>query len=67
VSKGQIRGNPMAHSMSIEGRYLGANCKSFGAKTGEEVLEGAKKKGQALAENPFIAEMRRKLMQDQKG
>ena len=67
VSKGQIRGNPMAHSMSIEGRYLGADCKAFGAKTGEEVIEDAKNKGQALGENPFIAEMRRKGMQDKKG
>ena len=67
VSKGQIRGNPMAHSMSIEGRYLGADCKAFGAKSGKEVIEEAKKKGQALAENPFIAEMRRKGMHEQKG
>jgi len=67
VSKGAIRGNQLAHSMTIEGRYLGADCKAFGAKTGEEVLEEAKKKGHALAENPFIAEMRRKGGQGQKG
>jgi hypothetical protein len=43
----------------MAGKYLGADCAKFEAKTADQIFEKAKRSGQALAENPFLQEQRR--------
>lgn len=58
-TKGAMRGKEITHSMTVEGRFLGEDCAALNAKTGDQLIEEAKKRGQALAKNPFMRELQR--------
>lgn len=60
-TKGAMRGKEITHAMTIAGRFLGEDCAALDAKTGEQLIEEAKKKGQALAKNPFMADLQRRV------
>lgn len=63
-TKGAMRGKEIQQSMMVEGRFLGEDCSALGAKTGKQVIEEAKKRGQELAKNPFITGAQRGVPQE---